>query len=587
MPKTDPVNKNLIPGALDSAPCGILISDIKGTIVFLNRKAEQILAAKRESLLGRNIAAQIDLFFPEKGFDKVRQARKKILGKTVTLYRAPFRHAEEPFGEICLLFDDSFALLAEPACAPEVEQTIESLIEGFYDGVVLVENDRVVRVNSSYARITGIKEDTMLGAKVDDLDGATHICLHTIQEVVRLAQQVKKSVTSMGQLRHGNEIYVTATPVQTRSGIRYILVNVRDVTELQLLKEEVSRLMALYLSTPEEVRISQILGQEIVTENRVMRGILDLIARLAQVDSTVFFEGESGTGKEVLARLTHRLSSRRKGPFISVNCGAIPETLFESELFGYVRGAFTGAVNEGKPGLFELSDDGVLFLDEVSEIPLNCQVKLLKVLESMEVMRVGGVKTTRLNVRIIAATNRSLTQMVKEGKFREDLYYRLYVVPIKIPPLRERPEDIFPLAWHFLRICNNKFKQSKRLSREVIQAMECYHWPGNVRELQNVIERITLTSDGEDLRPEHLPLSIYQPLAGEHSVVKINGILPLEKAREIVERQLISQALALRGTTREAARLLGVNHSTVVRKVKRYGIQAGTAEPPGEPGGTS
>ncbi len=575
MPRPVYRNKNLVPEALDSAPCGIVISDLTGSIVFLNRKAEELLAAKRDALLGRNISAQINLFFPNKGPGTVYQVRKKIMGKEVTLYRAPLRVADEPAGEICLLFEDGLLLPAEESCAPEVDQTIESLIEGFYDGVVLVENDRVVRVNSSYARITGIKEDTMLGARVDDLDGGNHICLHTIQEVVRLVQQVKKSVTSMGKLKHGNEIYVTATPVQTNAGIRYILVNVRDVTELQLLKEEVSRLMALYLSTPEEVRISQITGQEVVTENHVMRGILDLIVRLAQVDSTIFFEGESGTGKEVLARLTHRLSSRRKGPFISVNCGAIPETLFESELFGYVRGAFTGAVNEGKPGLFELANDGVLFLDEVSEIPLNCQVKLLKVIESLEVMRVGGVKPTRLNVRVIAATNKSLPKMVKEGKFREDLFYRLYVVPIKIPPLRERREDVFPLAWHFLRICNHKFNQSKRLSREIIQTMETYHWPGNVRELQNVIERLILTTEGEDLKPEHLPLSVYQKPSEEQSMVQVKGFLPLDQAREIVERQLISQALALRGTTREAARLLGVNHSTVVRKIKRYGIQTG------------
>jgi transcriptional regulator with PAS, ATPase and Fis domain len=391
---------------------------------------------------------------------------------------------------------------------------------------------------------------------------------------VHLVHQMRKSVTSMGKLKHGNEIYVTATPVESKGVIRYIVVNIRDVTELQMLKEEVSRLMALYLSTPEDARISQITGQEIVTGSRVMRGVLDMVARLAQVDSLVLFEGESGTGKEVLARLTHRLSSRRKGPFISVNCGAIPETLFESELFGYAKGAFTGATSEGKPGLFELANGGVLFLDEVSEIPLNGQVKLLKVIENLEVLRVGGVKTTKLNVRIIAATNRSLPKLVKEGKFREDLFYRLYVVPIKIPPLRERREDIFPLAWHFLRLYNNKFNLSKKFSREVIQILETYQWPGNVRELQHVVERMVLTSDGEMLHPHHLPSSVYQQESEEHSMIQVKGIVALAQAREIVERKLLSQALAIRGTTREAARLLNVDHSTVVRKVKKYGLQA-------------
>ena len=460
------------------------------------------------------------------------------------------------------------------SAAPDLEKTLGSLIESFHDAVILIELDRIIRVNSSFGRITGLKEDTLLGQKVDELDGETHICLHTIQETVHLVHQMRKSVTSMAKLKHGNEIYVTATPVESKGGIRHIVVNIRDVTELQTLKEEVSRLMALYLSTPEDARISQITGQEIVTSSRVMRGVLDVVARLAQVDSIIFFEGESGTGKEVLARLTHRLSSRRKGPFIPVNCGAIPETLFESELFGYAKGAFTGATSEGKPGLFELANGGVLFLDEVSEIPLNGQVKLLKVIEDLEVMRVGGVKTTKLNVRIIAATNRSLPKLVKEGKFREDLFYRLYVVPIKIPPLRERREDIFPLAWHFLRLYNNKFNQSKKFSREVIQILESYQWPGNVRELQHVVERMILTSDGEILQPQHLPSSVYQQESDDHSMIQIKGIVALAQAREIVERKLLSQALAIRGTTREAARLLSVDHSTVVRKMKKYGLQA-------------
>ncbi len=579
MARLKPTPSGFLSGAFDSAPCGIIITDLKGLIVSINRKALEILGAEKENFLGRSITSEINLFIPSKRFGESSQLKKKIRGKEVTLYRAPFQVEDKPGGEICLLFDKFQDSPADGSSPPELDQTLESLIEGFYDGVILVENDRVVRVNSSYARITGIRADVMLGAKVEDLDGATHICLHTIQEVVRLAQQVKKSVTSMGKLKHGNEVYVTATPLEAKGSVRYILVNIRDVTELQLLKEEVSRLMALYLSTPEEARITQITGQEIVTGNRVMRMILDLLARLALVDSMVIFEGESGTGKEVLARLTHRLGPRRKGPFISVNCGAIPETLFESELFGYAKGAFTGAVSKGKPGLFELADGGVIFLDEVSEIPLNCQVKLLKVIEDMEVMRVGGVKPTNLNVRIIAATNKSLPKMVKEGKFREDLFYRLYVVPIKIPPLRERREDIFPLDWNFLRLYNKKFDKSKKLSGEIIQVLETFPWPGNVRELKNVIERLILTTEGEVLKPEHLPLSMYHQEPNENNMIQVKGIMSLTQAREMVEKKLLSQALSLRGTTREAARLLGVNHSTVVRKVKKYGIQSGAEMP--------
>ena len=374
--------------------------------------------------------------------------------------------------------------IKEEYATEDLNEILKCIYESSYDGIIMIEDNRVIRVNSSFHRITGLKEDNILGWKVEELDGKNHICLHTIQEVVSLVKQFNKSITRMGIIRRGNEIYVTGTPLKLKETIQGVIINVRDVTELQKLEEEVSRLMALYLSTPEKIRSYRIAKGEIIAENRVMRGILDMMVRLAQVDSVVLYEGESGTGKEVMARLIHDLSSRKNGPFISVNCGAIPESLFESELFGYARGAFTGAVREGKPGLFELANGGVIFLDEIGEMPLNSQVKLLKVIEDLEVVRVGGIKPVKLDARIIAATNKDLRKLTKEGKFREDLFYRLYVVPINIPPLRERREDILPLAWHFLRNCNEKFKLSKKLSRETIQILECYQWPGNVRELR-------------------------------------------------------------------------------------------------------
>ncbi|MEW6440224.1 MAG: sigma 54-interacting transcriptional regulator [bacterium] len=452
---------------------------------------------------------------------------------------------------------------------------LEPVVESFHDAIILIDDEKIVKVNRSYDRITGLKGETLLGKRVQELDGEAHVCLHVVQDVFRLVQQLRKSVTSMAKLARGNEIYVTGTPVPRDRTTDCVAVTFRDITELQLLKEEVSRLTALYLSTPEEVRISQITGHDIVTENREMLGILDLVGRLAQVDSVVLFEGESGTGKEVLARLLHRLGPRRRGPFISVNCGAIPESLFESELFGYVRGAFTGAASTGKPGFFELANEGVIFLDEVAELPLSCQVKLLKVIEQLEITRLGDVRPMKLDVRILAATNRNLPSMVEEGKFRDDLFYRLYVVPIRVPPLRERKEDIFPLIWHFLRIFNERFKQSKRFSREVIHILESYTWPGNIRELQNVLERMVLTSEGELIEPRHLPPGIYRSDVDESSLVQVRGILSWNQAREMLERKLLSHALSVRGTTREVARLLDLDHSTVVRKMKKYGLRPG------------
>jgi transcriptional regulator with PAS, ATPase and Fis domain len=296
---------------------------------------------------------------------------------------------------------------------------------------------------------------------------------------------------------------------------------------------------------------------------------------VSQVDTVVLLEGESGTGKEILARLIHQLSARRKEPFIPVNCGAIPESLFESELFGYAKGAFTGAMREGKPGLFELADDGIIFLDEIGEIPLNCQVKLLKVLEDFECMRVGGTHPIKLNVRVITATNKNLGKMVKEGKFREDLFYRINVVPIRIPPLRERREDIFPLAWHFLRNYNKNFNQSKTLSPEIIQSMESYQGPGNVRELQHVIERMVIITDGDILQPQHLPSNVYNRKWDDGDMIQVKGVMSFYQAREMLEKKLLAHAISAKGTTREAARLLGIDHSTVVRKLNKYKMKTG------------
>jgi len=560
--------------SLNSFPCGFALTDPDGSIRLINRRAEEILTISKEELLGENISSLGEVFYQEPSSSK-RFKIRKIKGKDIFLYRAPVMRHKELRGEI-FLFDEINVsdILKNLSFTSYNEKTLDSLIEGFYDGIMFIEEGRITRVNSSFSRITGIREEKVLGKRVDEIDGEGHVCLRTIKEVVALVKRFGKSMTTMGELQNGNEIYVTGTPIKIKGETRHITINIRDITELKILKEEVSRLMSLYFSTPEETRISQLTGGEIIAENKVMRGIIDMIVRLAQVDTLVLFEGESGTGKELLARLIHRLSARRKGPFIPVNCGAIPENLFESELFGYAKGAFTGALKEGKPGLFELANRGIIFLDEIGELPLHCQVKLLKVLEDLEVVRVGGRTPIKLDVRIIAATNKDLPQMVKEGKFREDLFYRLYVVPIRIPPLRERREDIFPLAWYFLRKFNKKFNQSKTFSREIVQIMESYSWPGNVRELQNVVERMVITSEEDILMPRHLPPTIYDGGGHEDGLIQIKGIMPLNQAKEILEKKLIRQALSIKGTSiRKAAQLLVIDHSTLIRKMKKYKVK--------------
>jgi len=303
----------------------------------------------------------------------------------------------------------------------------------------------------------------------------------------------------------------------------------------------------------------------IVGESQLMKDVLETVSRVAASDATVMIYGESGTGKELIARAVHEQSNRSRNPFIQLSCAALPETLLESELFGYEKGAFTGA-NDSRPGRFELADTGTLFLDEIGDISLTVQVKLLRVLEQMNFERLGSSKTINVDVRLIGATNRDLPERIKEGEFREDLYYRLNVIPIFLPPLRERRDDIRLLAQHFL----NRHAPNKKLSAESLRLLENYYWPGNVRELQNMIERSTILCRGDVIEADDLPAEVRRgaPLSEETIQLPAEGV-----ALEEVERKLISQALERTGGNRtKAAELLGISRHTLLYRIEKYGL---------------
>lgn len=301
-----------------------------------------------------------------------------------------------------------------------------------------------------------------------------------------------------------------------------------------------------------------------------MERVCEMARRVAAGDSTVLIQGESGTGKELLARAIHQASRRAEGPFVPVNCGAIPEGLLESELFGYERGAFTGADPRGKPGKFELADGGTLFLDEVGDLALPLQVKLLRALQEREVERLGGRACLRVDVRLVAASNRPLERLVEEGKFRRDLYYRLQVIPIQIPPLRERREDIPPLAEHFLgRLTGAVPRCPEGFTPAAMRLLVGYSWPGNVRELQNAVEFAANMCQAELIEPEHLPPYV----RGSPAVPAGTWGLDLRS----LEKRAILEALERYGTglqgKRLAARALGISVATLYRKVERYSLE--------------
>ncbi|MGC5325487.1 sigma-54 interaction domain-containing protein [Brevibacillus sp. SYSU BS000544] len=313
-----------------------------------------------------------------------------------------------------------------------------------------------------------------------------------------------------------------------------------------------------------------------------MQEVIRQVNKLAFTDATILVLGESGVGKEGIARLIHQSSSRASGPYIKLNCGAIPETLVESELFGYAPGAFTGAERGGKKGVFEEADGGTLFLDEVGELPIASQAKLLHVLQERTFKKIGEVKTLSANVRIIAATNRNLEEDVQAGKFRKDLYFRLCVLPIEIAPLRERKEDIEPLVHHFLHKFKLKYGIDRSVSQAVVQAFQVYGWPGNVRQLEHVIERMVLLSENQELGFFDLPPFLRSDensnpkdfsgltVLENEKPIHIQKIIPLKEATTFVEKELLRMARTISTSTYEIADMLGVDQSTVSRKLKQY-----------------
>ncbi|HOV78517.1 MAG TPA: sigma 54-interacting transcriptional regulator [Bacillota bacterium] len=465
---------------------------------------------------------------------------------------------------------DNLGILELRRFASEFEQVLEAS----HDGIFITDGfGKVLMVNSAWERICGISREFVVGKYAQDMVDQGFYSESAAMAAIRARKKVTVMLRMTRGDKVGQKIMATGIPVLDDKGeIKRVVVNVRDITEIVNLKdqlEETQQLNEKYAAELEQMRVQQAEFDDVIASSTKTKRVLEMAAQVAKVDSTVLITGESGVGKEVIANVIHRLSQRARGTLIKINCGAIPENLLESELFGYEPGAFTGARKQGKPGMFELAEKGTLFLDEIGDLSLNLQVKLLRVLQDHEVIRVGGLKPIPVDARIIAATHKDLFKMVKMDKFRDDLYYRLNVVSIEIPPLRERKEDIPLLALHILGKLNKKYGLNKCFSPEVIERFVGYPWPGNIRELENVIERMVVMTREEEIRSLHLPVSIKNYASSEEDI-SFPGLMPLQKAVEKVEKQLIEQALKNYRSTRKVARALRVSQSTVVRKIKKY-----------------
>ena len=451
------------------------------------------------------------------------------------------------------------------------EDDWEKIFHSFYDGIWIADGDgRTIFVNKAYEDLTGINREVVLGKLAKDLLEAGVLSQSAIPGVMKTL----KPVTIINKM-NDKRLLVTGVPVFNENNeLHCIVCNVRDITVLTELQREIEKKNNLIQHYEMEIMHfrENSLGMEDgpVVKDQKMIELFQLSKHVASTQSTVLILGESGVGKEVLASWIHRMSLRNSQPFITVNCSAIPENLIESELFGYEQGAFTGA-QKRKAGLFEMADNGTIFLDEIGELPLGMQVKLLRVLQEKQVQRIGGGKLIPVNVRVISATNRSLDKMIAEGTFREDLYYRLNVIPFTLPSLRDRKDDIPLLVTHFLRQFNKMYDRNVQISPVILDQMMKYHWPGNIRELKNIIERFVVIAQEDTPDMESLPKDLQ--VASEPSELEWTDTLsPLRVTMDSFEKSVIISTLKRATSIRQAAKSLEINHSTLVRKIQQYEI---------------
>ena len=444
------------------------------------------------------------------------------------------------------------------------------MLESSYDGIWITDGQgRVLFANSANATLLGMTPAELIGKSTEQLLSEKVFSDSVILEAIEKRGQISKELFNYNT---NLKVLATATPIFDHEGrIQYVFNNVRDITRLNKLQNQVrdkDEIINRQHQQMETLRIKLGMGT-IIANSKGFYEVVELAQRVARFDgATTLILGESGTGKEIISELIVSNSPRAGKPYLQINCGAIPESLMESELFGYEKGAFTGADSRGRKGLFESANGGTVFLDEIGDLPLHMQVKLLRVLQQKKVTRVGGVESVDLDVRVIAATNKDLEQMVREGRFREDLYYRLNVVSIAVPPLRERKEDILPLTNHFLTVINQKYQTSKYVVSDTIDAFEAYDWPGNVRELENLLENLVITVPGDMIKRDYLPRKFQKSGETETPGEDDGVILPLKEYVERAESAAISRAIQKCGSVRKTAAALSVNPSTLVRKMQ-------------------
>jgi PAS domain S-box-containing protein len=453
---------------------------------------------------------------------------------------------------------------------------METILESSHDGFVVADDRGILlRINDNYTKATGISREKIIGRSVYDED---------MQKLfspsgTALVLESRDTVTLTQRFAGGRQSIITSSPVRNEDGeIFRVVTNVRDMTEILKLREELdvttSRLQESDQKLEELSKQLYICNEDAIT-TPTMDTLYKKAVKFAGVEAPLLITGASGVGKEVLANFVHLNSERSRAPFLKINCGAIPENLLETELFGHEEGAFTGARRRGRIGLFEAAAGGSILLDEIGELPLLLQVKLLRFVQHKEFFRVGGISPRTVDVRIIAATNKDLETMIEKGSFRVDLYYRLNILQLYIPPLAERRQDIIPLAHAFLKKFNAKHHAQKSIAPSLYNLLENHPWHGNVRELENLIERLVLVSPAREILPEHLPWTARRQ---EERAAAVQYPGHYRDALAQFEAGFWQAAIARYGSCRQAALHNGVDPSTVIKKAARLKLSKRNAE---------
>jgi PAS domain S-box-containing protein len=580
----------------DNTSNGVVATDGRGKIALFNKQAVEILTIGKKLKKGIDISGvlpQIGELIKNCMRTGEPQLGHHIHGKSLSLVAniTAIYRGNEIIGSMSNFqpleqFEYSAMRLESYI---KLSKELEAIIHNSPDGIVVYDRDgRVKTINEVAALYDGVKVDEVLGIHYTEMIDKGILDRSVVPQVLK----AKKKVSALVEVKRTNKtLLVNGAPVFDEKGeVALIVLNFHDMTQLNTIHEQLeqSRMVAeKYEEELAELSLKELTEQEVVAENPAMRRVYQMAVKLAQMEaSNVLILGESGTGKGLLTKFMHKSSKRANKPLIQINCAAVPENLLEAELFGYEKGAFTGANDRGKAGLFELAHGGTLFLDEIGDMPLSIQAKLLKYLDDHQVTRLGSVKPKLIDCIIIAATNCDLEALVTEKKFREDLFYRLNAFPIMIPPLRDRAEDIFELTQFYLKKYNKQYKVKKKISSIGIEALQNYQFRGNVRELKNIVKKAVVLS--EELKIDALVIQSLNASGNAQQQPKFqepsdyNSVLQETRDHGIkknlnehvlhLEEQLIKEAMQHCKNLKEISAELGISEPTAWRKMKKHGL---------------